>query len=124
MNVKMKMLEAAIVQLRGHALEHIAAIEILLENPVGISDHTNFVADIMMHAGKVSEYEDAMNALNQYFVPKAVPAPSASPGAPEPPLAERPGITPDQSPTLKRSLERQRIMAEIEKQEKETNERE
>ena len=51
MDVKMKMLEAAIVQLRGRALEHIVAIEILLKNPVGVSDHTNFVADLMMHAG-------------------------------------------------------------------------
>tara|TARA_R110000824_G_scaffold52615_7_gene145828 strand:+ start:628 stop:1002 length:375 start_codon:yes stop_codon:yes gene_type:complete len=124
MDVKMKMLEAAIVQLRGRALEHIVAIEILLKNPVGVSDHTNFVADLMMHAGKVSEYEDAMNALNQYFVPKAAAAPVPKAPVPEPPLAERPGITPDQSPTLKKSLERQQIVAEIEKREKEKNERE
>ena len=126
MDVKMKMLEAAIVQLRGQALEHITAIHILLENPVGVSEHTNFVEEIMTHAKKVSEYEDAMNALNQYFIPKAPPA--SRQAVPEPPLSERPGITPDQSPTLRRSLEelaRKKAFAEhLAALEKEQNEEE
>ncbi len=80
MDIKLKMLEAAIVQMRGKALEHIAAIEVLLENPVGISEHSNFVEEIIMHAHKVSQYEDAMNALNQYFAPKEAPYSQAPSG--------------------------------------------
>jgi hypothetical protein len=35
--------EAALLQLKGRALESYAALDILLKNPTGIPDHMNWV---------------------------------------------------------------------------------
>ncbi len=119
MNTKMKMLESAVVQLRGKALEHLTSIEVLLDNPVGISDHTTFVAEITKHAKAMAECEDAMNIIKTYCFPQAtpqpVPAPPPAPSAPVEPATENlAGVSPAQSPTLRRAMEQQQVRKQIE----------
>ena len=70
MNTRLKMLEAAILQSRSRALAEVAAIEVLLDNPAGEPEHTNYVEEILMHAQRLAEHEDTMKALDTYFVPK------------------------------------------------------
>ena len=70
-----KNLEAALLQLQGKALEHYGAIEILINNPTAISEHTDFVGEIIRHAKGLSECEEAYGTLQNHFVPKPQPAP-------------------------------------------------
>ena len=107
--MSLKNLEAALLQLKGKATEHFGAIEILLNNPAGISEHTDYVSEIIRHAKGLSECEAAYGSLQTHFVPKAVnpPAPPAAPPEPRPPVTEEATvITADNSPTMKRALKR------------------
>jgi hypothetical protein len=79
MSTKLKMLEAAILQTRSKALAEIVAIEVLLDNPAGVPEHTNYVDEILQHAQQLAEYEDTMRALNTYFVPAPAAALPSSP---------------------------------------------
>jgi hypothetical protein len=105
----LKNLEAALLQLKGKALEHFGAIEILINDPAGISEHTNYVAEIITHAKGLSECEEAYSTLQTHFVPKAVnpPAPPAPPPEERPPVTEKATVvTAGNSPTMKRALKR------------------
>ena len=106
-----KNLEAALLQLQGKALEHYGAIEILINTPVGISEHTDYVSEIIRHAKGVSECEEAYGTLQNHFVPK--------PQAPEPvqineqqpatrpePAEKLIKIDENNSSTMKRALKR------------------
>ena len=108
-----KNLEAALLQLQGKALEHYGAIEILINNPVGISEHTDYVSEIIRHAKGLSECEEAYGTLQNHFVPK--------PQAPEPvqineqqpatrpePAEKLIKIDENNSSTMKRALKRTR----------------
>tara|TARA_Y100000296_G_C5060818_1_gene199715 strand:- start:382 stop:711 length:330 start_codon:yes stop_codon:yes gene_type:complete len=100
------LLNAAMLKLKAEATTALGTIEVLLNNPVAISEHTDYVGEIVAQAQKLSEYEDAMKALQQYFGPP----PAASPAPPQtidPTAAVK--VTPEMSPTYKASLEKQKI---------------
>tara|TARA_Y100000034_G_scaffold103747_1_gene129706 strand:+ start:909 stop:1355 length:447 start_codon:yes stop_codon:yes gene_type:complete len=59
--------EAALLQLKGRALESYATLDILLKNPTGIPDHMNWVDEIIKHANSLSQNENAIIKLQQYF---------------------------------------------------------
>ena len=60
-------LDAAMTQLRGEALGHLAALDLLLNKPAAISEHTQFVDEIKSHAKHLSEAEEALAILQKYF---------------------------------------------------------
>ena len=105
--------DAAILQLRGRALESLAALELLFQNPTAIPDHTGWVDEITKHTKRLAENENSMTTLQQYFgkrytppAPGPAPAVARPPGPPGEPLV----VTPERSPTLKRELDRQKLM--------------
>ena len=105
----LKNLEAALLQLQGKALEHYGAIEILINNPTAISEHTDYVSEIIRHAKALSECEEAYGTLQNHFVPK--PAPQKPVQISEEQPATRPAPSDDallvdenNSPTMKRAL--------------------
>ena len=61
-------IESALLQMRGKGLGHLAAIENILANPVGVADHTGHVEEIMEHARKAAEYDEAVKLLQKYFI--------------------------------------------------------
>ena len=101
------LLNAALLKLKAEATTALATIEVLLNNPVAISQHTDYVAEIVAQAQKLSEHEDAMKALQQYFGPPPEPAPELQPKSIDPATAIK--VTPEMSPTYKASLEKQKI---------------
>ena len=108
--------EATLLQLKGRALEAYAALDLLLNNPTGIPDHSNWVDEIIKHTQILTTNENAMITLQQYFAKRyAAPTPppptesvlSPSTDAPkEKPLV----VTPERSPTLRRELEKQKML--------------
>jgi len=107
--MSLKNLEAALLQLKGKATEHFGAIEILINNPTGISNHTDYVAEIIRHAKGLSTCEEAYGSLQTHFVPKAAPpeAPPAAPSVPRPAHSTASTVvTAETSPTMSRALKR------------------
>ncbi len=107
----LKNLEAALLQLQGKALEHYGAIEILINNPAGISEHTDYVAEIIRHAKALSECEEAYGSLQNHFVPKAQPPSPVQINEQQPATRSTPTgdsivIDEKNSSTMKRALKR------------------
>ena len=104
--MNMKLYNATQARLRSEALEMLAQIEAHLSGTTQIED--GVVDKITAAAGRLAQIEGALITLQQYFQPP-VPAPMpAVPGAQrrdEEPLA----ITPEMSPTYKKSLEKQKL---------------
>ena len=98
----LKNLEAALLLLQGEALKHYGAIEILINNPVGISDHTDYVEEIIKHAKALSESEEAYGSLRKHFAPQQAP-PVPAHTEPRPTQEGATVITPENSPTMKRA---------------------
>ena len=71
------LLNAAMLKLKAEATTALGTIEVLLGNPVAISEHTDYVGELVAQAQKLAEYEAAMKALQQYFgsPPQGAPAP-------------------------------------------------
>ena len=103
-----KNLEAALLSLQAEALKHYGAIEILINNPVGLAEHTDYVDEIIKHAKALSQCEEAFGSLQKHFVPKATPATHTEPRPAQPrPKQDGPAvITAENSPTMKRTQKR------------------
>tara|TARA_B100001769_G_C21656986_1_gene365471 strand:+ start:66 stop:410 length:345 start_codon:yes stop_codon:yes gene_type:complete len=99
----LKNLEAALLALQAQALKHYAAIEILINNPIGLSEHTSYADEIIKHAKALSECEEAYGSLQKHFVPKPPPATQSQPR----PVQEGAAvINAENSPTMKRAQKR------------------
>lgn len=115
--------QAALHQIKGSALESLAVIEILLNNPAAVSDHTDYVGEIIKHAELLAQYEGAMLTLNQYFGPPSeVPPqplpPPAPPREPPPASLEPLVVTEERSPTMRRAAKKRKMMEASAKRDK------
>jgi hypothetical protein len=99
-----KLYNAALTALRASAMESMALIEIYLNNPSAIPDHSSLVAEIARHTRDLAESEGAMLTLQQYFGPKPQPqAPPAQPVEPTPPATISEEELKKRSPTYRKS---------------------
>ena len=110
--------QAALHQIKGKALESLAVIEVLLDNPAAVSEHTDYVGEIIKHAELLAQYEGAMLTLNQYFGPPTAspqqspppPPPSAPPPEPSPESSKALVVTEERSPTMRRAAKKRKMM--------------
>lgn len=47
--------------------KHKMNIEIMLNNPMAIHEHTDFMGAIELELANIAEYEDKLEALTKYF---------------------------------------------------------
>ena len=52
---------------QGHIEKHLANVEVLLSNPVGIGEHGDIINEIEKELKEVAHYEDLIDAMNKYF---------------------------------------------------------
>lgn len=63
-----QILIAARQHFRSHIEKHKMNIEIMLNNPMAIHDHTDFMTALEDEVSKVAEYRDKLEVLEAYFV--------------------------------------------------------
>tara|TARA_Y100001963_G_scaffold61109_1_gene85301 strand:- start:176 stop:601 length:426 start_codon:yes stop_codon:yes gene_type:complete len=108
-------IEAALLQLKGQGVAHLAAIETMVSSPAGVADHTTHVDDIMKHARGAAECDEAVRILQRYFAAKPAPAPQPMPPMPPMPVAPAspggavPAVT---SPTMRRAMQVKKMQEE------------
>ena len=66
-NLKNTMLISLITHAEGMRMMHIANVEIYLENPVGIGEHSNIMESIEKELDSISKYEEQIQILDKYF---------------------------------------------------------
>ena len=70
MNIKQVLIDAARSHYAGHINKHIANIEVLLNNPVGIGEHQDIQEAIEIELGHIADYHDKLEMLNKFFIAK------------------------------------------------------
>ena len=52
---------------KGHIDKHIANINVLLENPVGVAEHDDTLETIEKELEMIAKYDDQLHVLRKYF---------------------------------------------------------
>lgn len=52
---------------RGHIDKHVANVEVYLNNPAGIGEHSDIIEAIEIELKAIAEYQDQIDVLDRYF---------------------------------------------------------
>ena len=62
-----QLISALLAHANGEIAKHKANVEIYLEHPVGIGEHSDITEAIGLELDKISRYHDQLEVLNKYF---------------------------------------------------------
>ena len=62
-----QLIKALLAHANGEIAKHKANVEIYLEHPVGIGEHSDITEAIGLELDKISRYHDQVEVLNKYF---------------------------------------------------------
>jgi hypothetical protein len=62
-----KLIEAFVSHARGHVDKHVANVEVLLHNPVGIGEHGDIINEIEKELDEVAKYDDLLAMVDKYL---------------------------------------------------------
>jgi hypothetical protein len=65
--MKQQLVEALAAHFSSHILKHKMNVQIMMNNPMAIHDHTDWMDAVEKELGTIAEYEDKLAALNKYF---------------------------------------------------------
>ena len=66
-NMRDQLIKALLAHAQGDIAKHKANVEIYLENPVGIGEHSNIVEAIEEELNMIAKYEDQVQVIQKYF---------------------------------------------------------
>ena len=67
LRMRPQLISALLAHANGEIAKHKANVEIYLEHPVGIGDHSDITEAIGLELDKISRYHDQVEVLNKYF---------------------------------------------------------
>ena len=62
-----QLLRALLAHAQGDIAKHKANIEVYLEHPVGIGEHSNIIEAIEEEINMIAKYEDQVEVIKKYF---------------------------------------------------------
>ena len=65
--MKENIVNALKAHFESHIQKHKLNIDIMLNNPMAIHDHTDFMGAVELELAQIAEYEDKLEALTKYF---------------------------------------------------------
>lgn len=65
--MKGKILAGLIRHFEGEIARHVVNVEVMLNNPMGIHDHSDLTGAISAELASIAEYEDRLSVLKKYF---------------------------------------------------------
>jgi hypothetical protein len=65
--MKEKLLNALEANFSAQILKHKMNVEIMLNNPMAIHDHTDWMSAVEIEISRIAEYEDKLEVLQKYF---------------------------------------------------------
>ena len=68
MNFRAKMIAAARAHAVAHIEKHKMNVEVYLENPAGIGEHSDIMDAIEKEIEEMAKYQDHLEILDKYFV--------------------------------------------------------
>tara|TARA_B100000427_G_scaffold182709_1_gene151881 strand:- start:557 stop:769 length:213 start_codon:yes stop_codon:yes gene_type:complete len=67
MLMREKVLKALLAHAQGDLQKHLANIEVIMNNPVGVADHPNIIDSIEAELHMAAKYEEQLNLINKYL---------------------------------------------------------
>ena len=67
LRMRPQLISALLAHANGEIAKHKANVEIYLEHPVGIGEHSDITDAIGLELDKISRYHDQVEVLNKYF---------------------------------------------------------
>lgn len=65
--MKEQIIQALKAHFESHIQKHKMNIEIMLNNPMAIHEHTDFMGAVELELAQIAEYEDKLEALERHF---------------------------------------------------------
>ena len=62
-----QLLKALLAHAQGDIQKHVANVEVYLQNPAGIGEHSNIVEAIEQELDIIAKYHDQIEVINKYF---------------------------------------------------------
>ena len=62
-----KILKALLAHAQGDLQKHLANIEVIMNNPVGVADHPSIIDSIEAELHMAAKYEEQFNLINKYL---------------------------------------------------------
>ena len=66
-NMKKQLIDALEANFSANILKHRINVEVMLNNPIAIHDHTDWMAAVEKEIAHIAEYEDKLEVLHKYF---------------------------------------------------------
>jgi hypothetical protein len=65
--MRQQLIEASKEHFRAHIIKHRMNIEVMLNNPTAIHEHSDIMEAIEKEAGHIAEYMDKLEVMEKYF---------------------------------------------------------
>ena len=62
-----QLVKALLAHAQGDIQKHVANVEVYLQNPAGIGEHSNIVEAIEEELNTIAKYQDQIDVINKYF---------------------------------------------------------
>ena len=62
-----QLIKALLAHAQGDIQKHVANVEVYLNNPVGIGEHSNIVEAMEEELNTIAKYQDKIDVINKYF---------------------------------------------------------
>jgi|TARA_B100000287_G_scaffold8442_1_gene8373 hypothetical protein len=62
-----QLIKALLAHAQGDIAKHRANVEVYLQSPVGIGEHSNIVEAIEEELNMIAKYQDQIDVINKYF---------------------------------------------------------
>ena len=67
LHMRDQLLKAILAHANGEIQKHKVNVEVYLEHPVGIGEHSDITEAIQCELDKISRYHDQIEVVNKYF---------------------------------------------------------
>ena len=62
-----QLIKALLAHAQGDIQKHVANVEIYLQNPAGIGEHSDIIQSIENEIDIIAKYQDQIDVINKYF---------------------------------------------------------
>jgi len=67
LHMREQLIRALLAHAQGDIAKHKANVEVYLEHPAGIGEHSNIVEAIEQELNMIAKYEDQVEVIKKYF---------------------------------------------------------
>jgi len=62
-----QLIKALLAHAQGDIQKHVANVEVYLQNPAGIGEHSDIIQSIENEIDIIAKYQDQIDVINKYF---------------------------------------------------------